>query len=67
MHAAQALAATDPRAAAALWAAIDHEIVDRAAWVPLVNPKASEFVSARIRNYQHHPLWGMIASQVSLT
>ena len=64
---AQALAVTNPRAAAALWAAIDREIVDRAAWVPLVNPRASEFVSARIRNYQHHPLWGMIASQVSLT
>ncbi len=67
VQAAQALAATNPRAAAALWTAIDREIVDRAAWVPLVNPRASEFVSARIRNYQHHPLWGMIASQVSLT
>jgi YVTN family beta-propeller protein len=67
VQAAQALAATNPRAAAAVWAAIDREIVDRAAWVPLVNPRASEFVSARIRNFQHHPLWGMIASQVSLT
>jgi ABC-type transport system substrate-binding protein len=54
---AQSLSATRPRAAAALWARIDREIVDQAAWVPFVNERGIGFVSARARNYEVHPYW----------
>ncbi len=62
---AQALQATDPRAAAAEWAALDARVTDRAAWVPLVNARAIDFLSARVGNYQHHPLLGLIADQLT--
>jgi hypothetical protein len=62
----KSLATTAPHAAAAHWTAIDHEIVDRAGWVPLVNPRWVELVSARVGNYQHHPYWGLLAAQVWL-
>jgi YVTN family beta-propeller protein len=58
------LGPTDPRAAASVWARVDRAAVDRAAWVPLVNPRLIDFVSTRIRNYQHHPYWGILADQL---
>ena len=61
---AQALEATDPRAAAALWARLDRLVTDQAAWVPLVNPRAIDFLSARVRNYQHNPAAGLVADQL---
>jgi YVTN family beta-propeller protein len=61
---AQTLEATDPRAAAALWARLDRLVTDEAAWVPLVNLRAIDFVSARVRNYQHNPVGGLIADQL---
>jgi peptide/nickel transport system substrate-binding protein len=64
MRRAQTLEATDPRAAAVLWARIDRKVVDLAVWVPLVNSRVIDFVSARVRNYQYHPYWGFLASQV---
>lgn len=57
---------TDPARAASLWAAIDRQLVDEAAWVPTVNVRAVEFVSKRIRNYQYSPVGGFIADQVWL-
>jgi peptide/nickel transport system substrate-binding protein len=63
---AKTLQATSPRAAAALWARIDRELVDQAAWVSLVNERTVDFVSARVRNYQFHPYWGFIADQAWL-
>jgi peptide/nickel transport system substrate-binding protein len=66
MRRATALQLQDPRRAAALWARIDHVIADRAYWVPTVSLRSPEIVSKRVRNYQHSPLWGFIASQVWL-
>jgi YVTN family beta-propeller protein len=63
---ADALETTDIRAAGALWTRIDREFVEQAAWVPLVNPHAIDFVSARVRNYQADPSLGLIADQVWL-
>ena len=40
--------------------------VNRAVWVPLVNPDWIDFVSRRVRNYQADPNLGLIADQVSL-
>jgi len=33
----------------------------RSGAVPTVNVYAAELVSARLRNYQYHPVWGFIA------
>jgi YVTN family beta-propeller protein len=67
MNRAKSLQASSPRAAAAVWATIDRELVDQAAWVPLVNERVVDFVSARVRNYQFHPYWGFIADQAWLS
>jgi len=64
--AALGLEGKDPRAAAAQWARIDRELVDQAVWVPLVNIRWVDFVSARVRNYEADPTVGLIADQVSL-
>jgi YVTN family beta-propeller protein len=61
---ARALNATSSRAAAALWAKLDRELVDRAVWLPMVNERGIDFVSARVRNYQSHPYAGIIADQL---
>jgi YVTN family beta-propeller protein len=56
--------ARDPRAATELWARLEREVVDRAIAVPLVNPKKVDFVSRRVGNYQHHPVFGALISQL---
>jgi YVTN family beta-propeller protein len=61
---AQALKATNPRAAAMAWAELDRQLVDLAAWAPMIDEHAIDFVSARVRNYQAHPYWGIIADQL---
>jgi peptide/nickel transport system substrate-binding protein len=63
---AQALEETQPRAANALWARLDHELVDRAVWAPVVNEHGLDFVSARVHDYEFHPYWGLIADQLWL-
>jgi YVTN family beta-propeller protein len=54
------------RATAAIWARIDHEVTDQAAWASIVNEHTLDFVSARVRNYQAHPYWGLMADQLWL-
>jgi YVTN family beta-propeller protein len=66
MRRARSLESTSPRDAARLWAKIERKLVDRGALVPLVNLRQTDFVSARIRNYQHHTYLGFIAGQVWL-
>jgi YVTN family beta-propeller protein len=66
MRAATALEVTDPRRASQLWSRIDRRAVDEAVWVPLVNPRIFDFVSRRVQNYQHNPMWGFLAQQVWL-
>ncbi|HYZ29016.1 MAG TPA: BTAD domain-containing putative transcriptional regulator [Thermoleophilaceae bacterium] len=63
---AQTLKSTNPRAAAAIWARVDRRLVNRAAWVPMINELGLDFVSERVRNYQFHPYWGLIADQLWL-
>jgi YVTN family beta-propeller protein len=60
------LEATNARQAAIVWADVDRRVADAAAAIPLVTPRAVEFVSARVRNYQTHPFWGLIVDQVWL-
>ena len=47
----QAMTATGP-GADQQWARIDHELVDQAPLVPLVNTYGIDFVSKRVGNYQ---------------
>lgn len=66
IHAADTREARNHRAAGILWARIDRELVDRAAWVPMVNVRWVDFVSARVHNYEADPTVGLIADQVWL-
>jgi len=45
---------------------MDRDAVDQAVWVPLVNPRLIDLVSARVRNYQFHPYWCIMADQIWL-
>ena len=58
------LQATDPAAAGSAWTAVDRQIVDQAPTVPLLVPQGVDLVSKRVGNYQHHPEWGIILSQL---
>jgi peptide/nickel transport system substrate-binding protein len=60
MREATRLQLTDPEQAATLWAAINRQLVDQAAWVPTVNVQFVEVVSRRVRNYQFNPVGGFI-------
>jgi peptide/nickel transport system substrate-binding protein len=66
MRRAAELEATDAPRAAIVWADVDRRVADTAAAVPLITPRAVEFVSARVRNYQNHPIGGLIVDQVWL-
>lgn len=58
------LDATDPRTANDHWSKVDRMIVDRAPAVPLFNPRRTEFVSARVANYQFNPQLGTLFDQL---
>jgi peptide/nickel transport system substrate-binding protein len=61
---ALALQARNPSAAAALWARIDHQIVNQAPWVPIYNPRSLVMLSARAGNYQYDPYWSVLIDQL---
>jgi peptide/nickel transport system substrate-binding protein len=63
---AEALRSTNPRASAALWAKIDRELVDQAAWVPLASQRILDFISPRIRNYQFSPVYHFLPAQAAV-
>jgi YVTN family beta-propeller protein len=54
----------DPAAANRSWAEIDRDLTDLAPWVPLYTQYGADFVSTRVGNYQHHPLWGALFAQL---
>ncbi|WP_419760511.1 ABC transporter substrate-binding protein [Acidisoma sp.] len=57
-------AVTDPAAANAEWAVLDHELTDQAPWVTMFTPKQLDFVSARLGNYVYSDQFHMIFSKV---
>jgi ABC-type transport system substrate-binding protein len=63
---ARSLQATDPHAAAALWAQIDHRLVDLAVWAPMINDRGLDLLSGRVTNYQSHPFWGVLVDQLQV-
>jgi peptide/nickel transport system substrate-binding protein len=50
--------------AAQEWAGVDRLEVDEAATVPISNGLTADFVSTRVGNYQHNPLWGILVDQL---
>jgi peptide/nickel transport system substrate-binding protein len=56
--------AEDPVASGALWAEIDHAMVDQAPYLWLVNPIAVDFVSERVGNYQFSLNWNVLLNQL---
>ena len=61
---ALALQASEPAAAGPLWADIDHDIVDKAPWVPTHTSKGFSLLSKRVGNYQYNPEWGVLLDQL---
>ena len=55
MQRAVALGLTRPQAAERLWRQVDRHVVDLAVWLPLFNPKQTDVVSPRVRNYRWSP------------
>ncbi|MDQ3992456.1 MAG: ABC transporter substrate-binding protein, partial [Actinomycetota bacterium] len=64
IRAARARQAREPQQGNQAWELLDREIVERALVVPVANPKAIDFVSERLENYQRHPVFGLLLSQV---
>jgi peptide/nickel transport system substrate-binding protein len=60
---AERLPGADVRAEALL-AAADRRLVDQAASVPLVNPRAVALVSRRVGNYWYSQQWGVLYDQL---
>jgi peptide/nickel transport system substrate-binding protein len=64
MDRATRLQTTDPAAAHRLWSSIEHDIMDLAPWVPLVDRFWVNVVSPRLGNYQVNPEWGPLVDQM---
>ena len=64
-HARELQARNHPGAKEA-WTRLERYVVDQAIVVPVITPNATNFVSKRVRNYQRHPVYGMLISQVWL-
>jgi YVTN family beta-propeller protein len=61
---AQALAASDPAASAALWSRVDHAVVDAAPWVSFLNRAGIDLTSARVGNYQRNQQFSVLLDQL---
>jgi ABC-type transport system substrate-binding protein len=64
MERATRLQITDPAAAHRLWSSIEHDIMDAAPWVPLVDRSWVNVVSRRLENFQVNPQWGPLVDQM---
>jgi peptide/nickel transport system substrate-binding protein len=66
MDQALKLGLTDPAGANKLWAEVDHDVTDQAAWITMFNPKLIDFLSKRITGYQFSPQWYFLIAQASV-
>jgi peptide/nickel transport system substrate-binding protein len=55
---------TDPAASHDLWSDLEHDLIDRAPWVPLTSGVWTSLVSQRLGNYQFHPYWAPLFDQM---
>jgi peptide/nickel transport system substrate-binding protein len=58
------LEGTSSAEANAEWSRIDREITARAAWIPLANPIAVDYLAARVGDYQRHPVFGILLDRL---
>jgi peptide/nickel transport system substrate-binding protein len=63
MTKAENLGVTNPTAANAIWAQVDHAMTNQAPWVDLYNPKQIDFLSSRVHGYQWNPQWYILIDQ----
>jgi len=61
---AHSLQRDEPAAAGEAWARVDRELVVRAPWAPLYNPRAITALATRVGNYQYHPFWTVLLDQL---
>jgi ABC-type oligopeptide transport system substrate-binding subunit len=64
MAAAARLALTNAVAAHRRWSSIEHDLVDRAPWVPLVSRLWVNLASERAGDFQVHPQLGPLIGQM---
>ena len=64
MRRASSLQTPDPPAATLLWQEVERELLAQAPVVPTDNRLGVYFVSERVGNYQYHPQWGPLLSQL---
>ena len=65
MDQALKLGLTDPAGANKLWAEVDHDVTDQAAWITMFNPKLIDFLST-VTGYQFSPQWYFLIAQASV-
>jgi YVTN family beta-propeller protein len=63
MKAAGQLESSDLASARGRWESIDRQLTNEAIWVPTINVREVEFLSKRVRNYEHHAVWGFLVDQ----
>ena len=63
MKAAGQLESSDLARARGRWESIDRQLTNEAIWVPTINVREVEFLSKRVRNYEHHAVWGFLVDQ----
>ena len=66
MNVADSEQLTSPLQAAGTWAAVDRAVTRAAPWVTLAVLKNTDFLSARIGNYQYNPFWGALLDQLQI-
>jgi YVTN family beta-propeller protein len=64
MEGAARLQITEPAIAHRRWSSIEHDVVDQAPWVPLVNRYWVNLVSRRLGNFQVNAQWGPLVDQM---
>jgi peptide/nickel transport system substrate-binding protein len=66
MDKAEQLSVSNPDGANQIWAQVDHDVTDQAAWVDMYNPKQIDFLSKRVQGYQWNPQWYILIDQMWL-
>jgi peptide/nickel transport system substrate-binding protein len=62
---ASSVQVANPTAAQVLWARVDRDLTDQAAWVPLYTPNSVDVLSKRVGNYEYSPSgFGMLLDQL---
>jgi YVTN family beta-propeller protein len=63
MKEAGQLESSDLASARGRWEYIDRQLTNEAIWVPTINVREVELLSKRVRNYEHHAVWGFLVDQ----